>query len=181
MTQLITKTSFKKFLLLFPYLSLYIFHAVRDSVTFLPCTCSAMFTVRSDFWLCPKVTFSVITSYIHAYGYLPSWNPFLIVIVFLFLALMERCKEAALDWLSDMSPSQELVFCWISPTRSLKFECSQMVHAKGKGGWGSFPSGVIFSRYIIFFCLYYQNNSTGNTVTVMQTNLSAYFSKQGTS
>lgn len=116
-----------------------------------------MSVVRSDFRLCPKVTFSVITSHIYAYGYLASWNSFLIGIIFLSLALMERCKEAALDRLSEMSPSyQELVFCWISPTGSLKFEeyemleCSQMAHAKGKGDGGSFWSGVIFSRYTGF-------------------------------
>lgn len=74
------------------------------------------------------------------------------------LLLIERYKEAASDWLSEMSPSyQELVFCQILPTRLLKFEeyemlqSSQMAHVKGEGDGGLFWSGVIFSRYLVFW------------------------------
>lgn len=64
MIQLITKTlslkknSFSLFPLFFPF----IFHVLRNGATFSPCTHSVVSTVRPDFWLCPKVTFSVIIS-----------------------------------------------------------------------------------------------------------------------
>lgn len=136
------KNSFYKknfFFSISPLLSVSVFHVFKNGATFLPCAHGAVSTVRSGFWLCLKVTFSVITSHTYACGYLISCNPILIGIIFLSLALMERCKEAALDWLSEMSPSyQELVFCWILPTELLEFEeyemlqSSQMAHVKGK-------------------------------------------------
>lgn len=158
--QLITKTFFKKnfFFSISPLPALYIFHVLRNGATSLPCVHSAVSTVRSDFQWCPKVIFSVIISHIYEYGYLASWNPVLIGVIFLSLALMERCKEAAFDWLSEISLSyQELVFCWILPTRLLKFEenemlqSSQMAHVKRKGIGGHFWSGVMLSRYVGFW------------------------------
>ena len=146
-----------KGIFLFSHHTPYVFHTVRIA-TLLPCTRSAMSAVRSGFLLCLKVTLSVITLHIHAYSYLASWNSFLIGIFF-FLALIERGKEAALDWLSEMSLSYlELVFCCISPTESLKFDedekqqCSQMCYAFSAGL--CFPFGICWcesSCFVIWF------------------------------
>lgn len=154
-----------------------------------------MSTGRSDFWLCPEVPFSVSTSQIYTYGYLASWNPFLIGIILLSLALMERHQEVALAWLSEMSLSdQELVFCGILSIRSLKFEekemlqCSQMVHAKRKGdGGSSWWWGILLvwwdfqQIHNIFTHIYYFNNSIGNTFTLCKLIKQAYFFEYDTS
>lgn len=123
------------------------------------CPVHAMLSaVRSGFLLCLKVTLSVITLHIHAYSCLASWNPFLIGIFF-FLVLIERREEAALNWLPEMSLSyQELVFCCISPTESLKFDedekqqCSQMCRAFS--GDLCFPFRICWceiSHFLIWF------------------------------
>lgn len=54
-----------------------------------------MSTVRSDFRLCPEVTFLVITSRISAYGYLASWNPFLIGIIFPFPGVNGKMQRSS--------------------------------------------------------------------------------------
>lgn len=106
----------------------------------------------------PKSYFfsNYFTIFIYACGYLASWNPTLIRIIFLSLALMEKIQgisfrltfrnESVLSGISVLlnfaSKGAEVWRVW---------DATKQPDGTCWGDGGLFWSGVIFSRYVVFW------------------------------